>query len=897
MRFTLAGILLLGVGCFTATAWAQADGQVESIGFNGYYRPNCWTPMKVRLTPKSGAGGMYKIGVMQEDLDRDKVLYSRPFTLTGNLEGTGGVAEPQRVWVYFKPQPRDIEDYRPGDTIQVFLYENKDGGRQLVKINLPPGAKIQTVDTMFTGADWERGNKLVLIVASSQSKWVDPYQRARGMGEDILMMRVTPNDLPGDAKGLEGVDAVVWLDADPAKAPEDSMSALEGWVRDGGKLLVCQGADWQKTKASFLDRMLPVDMEGTFDERDAKSLRRLAGMPDYELVALQAAQLKAKPGSVPGDQMELLDPFTWGGIQLIDPNLRKPVIIDPWEDLGDKHSPVIKSTPRQGAIVNMWSVGDVDAPYVARWLYGLGQVAWVAQDFGDPALVSKQRLRRFGWAKAWDRALDFHHDTRMDSTQEKSFLTPRAENRYESEFFWNYGKPDGTSPDLSQAIVPLMEHGSKGLGFVAIAVLFFIIYWILAGPGSYFFLLAQKKSHLSWMAYAVCAFVATGVTVLIVKVVLRGDPEVKHVSFVRIGPGGEAVVHSDFGLYIPRDGFQEIELKETSSQRASYVTPFPAHPKMIQSAAEVPSYGEYEVPVHDRASNEAPKISVPYKSTLKKFQAKWVGTMKGIAGAPSIGGAKLDVIAGKLTNETGMDLHSVYMIWVRKPTDQGNATTYDDVMAYLPDPYEKAAWPAGQTIDVGSLNFGPVPQNKAARDKQFIGDRGPLNSQWMPGVFRDALRTSLLSGSSGAADPDRAAVLLSVFDRITPMKADGPPPQNQQLADYTQSPRFDLFRRAGREFDASNAVGAGYLLILAKSDNAPLPFPMRVENIDRMQGQGTVYWQFILPLAGRQRDPATTQPSASAPLTTRPSEELLPRKADGSPASRPALIAPTAPGG
>ena len=33
----------------------QARGQVESIGFNDYFRPGCWTPMLVHLTPTTGA--------------------------------------------------------------------------------------------------------------------------------------------------------------------------------------------------------------------------------------------------------------------------------------------------------------------------------------------------------------------------------------------------------------------------------------------------------------------------------------------------------------------------------------------------------------------------------------------------------------------------------------------------------------------------------------------------------------------------------------------------------------------------------------------------------------------------------------------------------------------------
>src|SRR3954454_10470013 len=68
MRVLLAGLLLL---CLTGAAFAQAEaeGEVESIGFGGAYRPNCWTAMKLRLRPKVGDTRTYKIAIVQEDLD------------------------------------------------------------------------------------------------------------------------------------------------------------------------------------------------------------------------------------------------------------------------------------------------------------------------------------------------------------------------------------------------------------------------------------------------------------------------------------------------------------------------------------------------------------------------------------------------------------------------------------------------------------------------------------------------------------------------------------------------------------------------------------------------------------------------------------------------------------
>ena len=60
MRFIIAGLFLL---LLPTLVLAEPTGEVESIGFDGSYRPNCWTPMVVRLKPDSTESGNYVIAV------------------------------------------------------------------------------------------------------------------------------------------------------------------------------------------------------------------------------------------------------------------------------------------------------------------------------------------------------------------------------------------------------------------------------------------------------------------------------------------------------------------------------------------------------------------------------------------------------------------------------------------------------------------------------------------------------------------------------------------------------------------------------------------------------------------------------------------------------------------
>ena len=111
--------------------------------------------------------------------------------------------------------------------------------------------------------------------------------------------------------------------------------------------------------------------------------------------------------------------------------------------------------------------------------------------------------------------------------------------------------------------------------------MFFIGYWLVAGPGSYLYLAGKRRKELSWMIFAASAVAATALTVLVVKLVLRGSPEAHHVSIVRIaggGPGGgyNAVVHSRIGLYIQRDGYQNVALRTTPRAPSAISRPSPS---------------------------------------------------------------------------------------------------------------------------------------------------------------------------------------------------------------------------------------------------------------------------------------------------------------------------------
>src|SRR5687768_12261835 len=139
MRSFLAGSVLLLL--LASAASGQASGQVLSLGLGqGYYRPDCWTPLLVQLRSTVSDPQEYQIQVHQQDLDKDTVVYTRVVTLNAQAQ--------QDFWVYFVPQPTDGGLPAGGavplqDVLRVELYDK--AGKRLIA-RLPVQVPITNID-------------------------------------------------------------------------------------------------------------------------------------------------------------------------------------------------------------------------------------------------------------------------------------------------------------------------------------------------------------------------------------------------------------------------------------------------------------------------------------------------------------------------------------------------------------------------------------------------------------------------------------------------------------------------------------------------------------------------------------------------------------------------------
>jgi hypothetical protein len=852
MRCLIAGIvvgivtLCLSAACAPA-ALGQATGEVESVGFGGNFRPACWTPMVVRLKPTTSSPFNGRLEVVQEDIDKDRVHFTRQFTLTGN--SPDGSIKEQRFWMYFMPQPTQDLDGGPrslrelSDILKVRILS--EGGKELVRLDI--SQRVQPVESVKRGMSGAtRGQKLVLVVHQRNVPNLGEYVQMIGLNEDVLPPAYAKNlaqDLPDRVIGYDAIDAVIWTDADPLQLSPEQYKALQEYVARGGRLVISQDTSanqWQRNNAA-LAQLMPVVVEGVVESEQIRTLRELA---------------RVKPPS----EIRSPDDRTYA---------------DLWNQL-PKPFTFARARVKEGAFIVEFDEG-VGLPYIVRKPHGAGSVTWVAQDLGNPQLFGRQ-YGTPGWSYVWDRILDWPNDPVWGKS-----------NSQKAELY----KPHVTY-ELGRSMLKYMDLPSTSAALISIAVLFFIVYWVAAGPGSYLVLSKKNKATMSWFAFAGLAIAATGLTWVIVKLVLRGDAQLQHVSYVRMAPGIPAMVHSDFGLYIPRDGEQKIELKDAAPGAASYVTAFNLHPAFNETENEFPAKQDYRVPVMEvqeqggAAVSDPKVVRVPYRSTLKKFQSQWVGQLdKGVTVTSPIELAFGQKISGRVRNDTGRDLRQVYIV-VRYPGDRrdeaGGIEPEEDWVLYVQQ------WSQGTEIDVSQMRGGGVARlTSAARGpyqpnkdtpmfRGVIGDsKSRINIYGFADYWYDnGFRVDSWGDREWVEDEPltpRSFPILSFFDRIPPCK------NERGIQQQMKADRVDLLRRGLRHLDMSSAVTGGQMAIIAVADgkDQPLPFPMEVQG-DLVKGQGLIYYQFIVPVDRKAvADAAVPKPPTTQP-TTKPQNQAEGRK-------------------
>jgi hypothetical protein len=656
-------------------------------------------------------------------------------------------------------------------------------------------------------------------------------------------------------------------DADQlSRAGSTRLPALTQFVKMGGKLVITQPAERGKVEA--LEPLLPIQLKDAggnwlLETRERNNLRPLREWAK----PLSKVRGAVNPWIKPVGEDRTFGPFKVAHVSTVKPGAMVVEYID-WNS----------SDGPEAATKDL-------SPFLVRWGVGLGQVTWVAQNLGDGMIT---RVADEGWIGVWDKVLDLKSDP-VRYPKQGDRLTPDQDTAKEN---FEGGALGSKGRHLGRQYLEGIEHSARGAGLVVLAIGFFILYWAAAGPISYFVLANKKKKGASWPIFGLSAIVATLLTVGVVKLVMGADANVKHVSFVRWAPGQPAVVESRVGVYLTKSNVINVSLLDTDPDSASYVAAFNPHPGLGSSADAFVGQQKYGVWVSKDDDQTPTSLNVPFRSTLKKLQARWSGEMNGIDGKATLTDpmvAGLPSMSGRLTNSTGRDLRNVYFaLTVHKVTGEGKdeERTREDWVFYMP------AWAKDKTIDLNkdltglpdsqmfwiksdsaitSTKYALPGENKVLRGK--IPD-ARVDDDWTK-FWASSIRTGDSTGDSIGGDGSfqRSFPLASLYDRVPPIK-------NTGLRENNKRDRYDLKRLGIRKIDMSQSVAAGGLVILAQDaandadgkQSSPLPYPLEVDG-EKLAGTGVTFYQFALPLA-RVAPPPTTQPT-SQPTTNKATDTAV----------------------
>jgi hypothetical protein len=481
---------------------------------------------------------------------------------------------------------------------------------------------------------------------------------------------------------------------------------------------------------------------------------------------------------------------------------------------GDTHpaaTSLARAMPRDGSHVVGASEGQ---PWLVRRGRGFGTTTWVGYDLSDRRLSDGLRG---GWTSVWSAVLGF---APMHDSSSWPMLDPTTAIKQRHA-------PTGVR-ELGSVVDRALELAALTATFVLIALIFFVAYWAVVGPGLFFALRYFRRSKWNWAVFALAGFAATGLTMGVTWLVLRGPAQVSHFTVVRLDEvtGASPAVLSRVGLYIPRDGLQTLSLDAEQGR----IAPLATHPRFVDNGSLTTLPQRYAID----ALPQRPVIEVPFRRTQKKLAYRWRGRLDWrIDGRLSSSGNAAGV-SGILTNLTDLDLVNVYLFYPRR-TEGG---VIDSVL-YMP------RWDVRQSVDLEAMfsATGVDAQRLVMLDPStgLVPDRPQRGSlrNWSDSVWFRNLPTDFtgdlvddLNTNSPTSIP-----LLSVMSRLGPM---------QRLTD--SDPRFELRRSAAHDIDAGVALTSGNALLVAEARNASIPESARLRLDDRpLPMTGRIVLQVVLP--------------------------------------------------
>lgn len=249
LRLLPAFVLLLSALAFTPPALAQTPATALTLqaeaGFDGYFRPDAWFPVIVRISNDGG--------------DVRGRLVVRPATSGAALQNA-----------YSTPV-----DLPAGARQTATLYVTASDGLQQLRVELIDEQGIVVASAPANVRRIGPPDRLSVVISSAVSGAVDVSVIRSGSASGVQALMAAA-DLPDRAGLFDAVNVLLFNDVDSGELNAGQRAMLAEWVTRGGHLFVTGGGTWQATAAGLTD-LLPLRPTGSISVADLAELSAWIG--------------------------------------------------------------------------------------------------------------------------------------------------------------------------------------------------------------------------------------------------------------------------------------------------------------------------------------------------------------------------------------------------------------------------------------------------------------------------------------------------------------------------------------------------------------------------------------------------------------------------------------------
>lgn len=806
----------------------QIQIKVRSFGVANQVRPGEWAGIYLEITDASDKPRTVVLRLNVPDVDGDTAFMQRAVTTTPG--------ERRGVWLYARIPGSD----GVGSTYLIEAFEAEEAaGAPDPRFKYTPGRLLGQTRYQNPTA-WPFYDGLVAIVGRreaglEQYRWMVSATRGDPItGHELTSpFTMSVGDLPDRWIGLEASEALVWAGAGSEDQPgllrAEQADAIREYVRRGGHLVIILppvGQTWLGAPANPLADIMP---------RVVVEKRENVDLAEYRTLLTRDTRAK-----LPNDAT---------------------VQVMAGEGEGPYEAIPIMAGVDGGAVV-------------MRRLVGAGAVTVIGLDVVSPKLHSISG--GFQADQFWHRILG-----------KRGLLLPpdRLQAEIDGKATTNRLWQANRSPllEFDGPIGGLIAKSASAAAGVLLALVVFVAYWIIAGPGGFFALRSRNRIQHSWVAFVLAGLAFTGIGWGGANLLKTRRVEGQHFSLVDVVHGQPLQrARSWMSLVLPRYGQERVGIAapENLAGGAGWHNLLAPWAPAI-GGTTISAFPDARGYVMDARSPDT--ADFPARATVKQVEVQWSGGLPPTWGIPTpVAGVEVPLgqeirvvprddpeadpqlvpwkIQGVLRHALPGALKDVTVIYMRSP-QPGYTGDAVPLMGYARR-VQPADWAPGESLDLGVL-FADVRRTVNSRDR--IEDllralRGEGSTAF----------TGAINGPDLDRDVGRALNGLSFFSMLTP------PGRTETAAPLAR-------RRVTHGWDLGRWFTQPCLIVIGELESTELPIPVSVGGASpdvirrSVVGRTVVRWVYPLPAEPfKPGQPAAPTPAAVDDPAAGSSPEPLP---------------------